>query len=220
MPAIRLLLLTGCRRIEIVTLRWDGVDRTAGELRLSETKTGPRRMPLTPAVKWVLERIPRIEGNPWVITGQKEGDHLKNLDAIWLRLHARAGLEDVRLHDCRHSFASRALALGEGLPAIGRMLGHRKVTTAARYAHLERDTEKASMAKIGGSIGADLLGGSERRERAARRETETAMAVLKTRTRHGVLGLRAVGLRGAGVSLGKQGLRGADPGPGARPRSG
>ena len=94
--------------------------------------------------------------NPWVITGRKEGDHLKNLDAIWLRLRARAGLEDVRLHDCRHSFASRALALSEGLPAIG----HRKVTTAARYAQLERDTEKASMAKIGGSIGADLLGGT------------------------------------------------------------
>ena len=60
----------------------------------------------------------------------------------------------MRLHDCRHSFASRALA-------IGRLLGHRKVTTAARYAHLERDTEKASMAKVGGSIGADLLGGTK-----------------------------------------------------------
>ena len=160
-PAIRLLLLTGCRRNEIVTLRWDDIDRTARELRLSEAKTGPRRVPLTPAVERVLERIPRIEGNPWVITGQKEGDHLKNLDAIWLRLRARAGLKDVRLHDCRHSFASRALALGEGLPAIGRLLGHRKVTTAARYAHLERDTEKASMAKVGGSIGADLLGGTK-----------------------------------------------------------
>ena len=62
-PAIRLLLLTGCRRNEIVTLRWDDIDRTAGELRLSETKTGPRRVPLTPAVEWVLERIQRIEGN-------------------------------------------------------------------------------------------------------------------------------------------------------------
>ena len=108
----------------------------------------------------MLERIPRVEGNPWVITGQKEGDHLKNLDAIWQRLRARAGLEDVRLHDCRHSFASRALALGEGPAGDRRMLGTARVTTAARYAHLERDTEKASMAKIGGSIGADLLGGT------------------------------------------------------------
>ena len=155
--AIRLLLLTGCRRNEIVTLRWDDVDRTAGELHIRDGKTGHRRVPLTPAVGAVLERIPRIEGNPWVITGQKAGGHLTNLDAVWLRLRKRAGLHGVRIHDCRHSYASRALALGEGLPMIGRLLGHRKVTTTARYAHLARDTEKASAAKVGGSIGADLL---------------------------------------------------------------
>ena len=158
-PALRLLLLTGCRKSEIVTLRWDDIDRTAGELRLRDTKTGARRVPLTPAVDRVLAGIPRIEGNPWVITGQNPGDHLKNLDAIWLRLRKRAGLDGVRIHDARHSYASRALALGEGLPTIGALLGHRKVTTTARYAHLARDTEKAAAAKVGGSIGADILGG-------------------------------------------------------------
>ena len=96
--AIR-LLLTGCRKNEIVTLRWDDIDRTAGEIRLPDSKTGARRIPLTPAVEWVLSRIPRIEGNPWVVTGQKPGDHLKNLDHIWLRLRPRAGLDDVRIHD-------------------------------------------------------------------------------------------------------------------------
>ena len=101
-PAIRLLLLTGCRRNEILTLRWDDIDRTAGELRLSDAKTGARRVQLTPAVEWVLDRIPRIEGNPWVITGRNPGDRLKNLDMIWQRLRARAGLDDVRIHDCRH----------------------------------------------------------------------------------------------------------------------
>ena len=156
-PAIRLLLLTGCRRNEIVTLRWDDVDRTARELHIRDGKTGHRRVPLTPAVEAVLERIRRIEGNPWVITGQKAGGHLTNLDAAWLRLRERAGLHGVRIHDCRHSYASRALALGEGLPMIGRLLGHRKITTTARYAHLARDSEKASAAKVGGSIGADLL---------------------------------------------------------------
>jgi len=156
-PAIRLLLLTGCRKNEIVTLKWDDVDRTAGELRLSDSKTGWRSVPLTPAVEHVLDGIPRIKGNPWVITGQKRGDHLKNLDAIWLRLRKRADLKDVRIHDCRHSYASRALALGEGLSMIAALLGHRKVTTTARYAHLARDTEKASAAKVGGSIGADIL---------------------------------------------------------------
>ncbi len=158
--AIRLLLLTGCRKNEIVTLRWDDVDRTAGELRIADAKTGARRVPLTPAVEAVLAGIPRLKDNPWVIAGQNPEDHLKNLDGIWLRLRARAGLEDVRIHDCRHSYASRALALGEGLPMIGKLLGHHKVTTTARYAHLARDTEKASAVKVGGSIGADVLNGS------------------------------------------------------------
>ena len=156
--AIRLLLLTGCRKNEVVTLRWDDIDRTAGEIRFRDSKTGARRIPLTPAVEWVLAGIPRIEDNPWVITGQKPGDHLKNLDQVWTRLRSRAGLRDVRIHDCRHSYASRALAIGEGLPMIGRLLGHRKVTTTARYAHLARDTEKASAVKVGRSIGADILG--------------------------------------------------------------
>ena len=155
--AIRLLLLTGCRRNEIMTLRWDDVDRTAGELRFRDSKTGARRVPLTPAVDRVLARIPRIEGNSWLIAGPKPGSRLKRIDVFWYRLRARAGLDDVRLHDCRHSFASQALSLGEGLPLIARLLGHKTVMTTVRYAHLARDTEKASAAKVGASIGNDLL---------------------------------------------------------------
>ena len=155
--AIRLLMLTGCRKNEIVTLCWDDVDRTAGELRLRDSKTGARRVPLTPAADAVLAGIPRITGNPWVIASRKPSAHLVGLDSIWIRLRAQAGLADVRIHDLRHSYASRALALGEGLPMIGKLLGHAKVTTTARYAHLARDTEKASAAKVGGSIGADIL---------------------------------------------------------------
>ena len=71
--AIRLLLLTGCRKNEILTLCWDDVDRTARALRLSDAKTGMRRVPLTPALEWVLAGIPRLPGNPWVITGKKTG---------------------------------------------------------------------------------------------------------------------------------------------------
>ena len=157
--AMRLLLLTGCRKNEIVTLRWDDIDRTAREIRIPDSKTGARRVPLTPAVEWVLARIARVDGNPWVIAGKKPGAHLSNLDQAWARLRARAGLKDVRIHDCRHSFASHALAIGEGLAMIGELLGHRKVTTTARYAHLERDTEKASAAMVARSIGADIFGG-------------------------------------------------------------
>ena len=155
--AIRLLVLTGCRRNEILELHWDDIDRTAGELRLRDSKTGTRMVPLTPAVAGVLADIPRPADNPWVIAGQKRGAHLTDINAPWLHLRARARLDGVRIHDLRHSWASRALALGESLPMIGRLLGHTSIETTARYAHLARDTEKASAAKVGGSIGADIL---------------------------------------------------------------
>ena len=114
-------------------------------------------VPLTPAVAGVLAEIPRIPDNPWVIAGQKPGARMTNVNDPWLVVRARAGLEDVRIHDLRHSWASRALALGESLSMIGKLLGHNRIETTARYAHLARDTEKASAAKVAGSIGADIL---------------------------------------------------------------
>ena len=155
--AIRLLMLTGCRRSEILTLRWDDVDRSSGELRLRDSKTGARMVPLTSAAAEVLAGIPRVQDNPWVITGRKPGTGLVHLTDHWYRLRARAGLDDVRLHDLRHSYASRALALGESLTMIGRLLGHNKVATTARYAHLARDTEKISAGRVGDSISAHIM---------------------------------------------------------------
>ena len=156
--AIRLLMLTGCRLDEILTLRWDDMDRTAGELRIRDGKTGPRSVPLTPTVMDVLAAIPRAEGDPLVIAGGRPGPHTRSsIRDHWYRLRAKAGLEDVRIHDFRHSYASRALALGESLTMIGRLLGHTKVSTTARYAHLARDSEKVSAAKVGLSIGAHLV---------------------------------------------------------------
>ena len=73
------------------------------------------------------------------------------------RFLTEADLEDVRLHDLRHSFASRALALGESLSMIGKLLGHNKIETTSRYAHLARDSIKASSARVADSIGADIL---------------------------------------------------------------
>ena len=164
--ALRLLMLTGCRRNEILTLRWEDVDLAAGEIRLADSKTGPRVVPLPAAAVSVLAALPRIPGNPWVITGAKPGRHLSNLNDHWLRIRARAGLEDVRIHDLRHSFASRALALGESLPTIGRLLGHGQVTTTSRYAHLARDAVKASASRVADSIAGDI------RTRGPRRDEE------------------------------------------------
>ena len=83
----------------------------------------------------------------------RQGGRLSNLYQYWDPVRARADLGDVRLHDLRHSYASRALALGESLSVIGKLLGHVKLATTARYAHLMRDAEKAAAARVGGSIG-------------------------------------------------------------------
>ena len=155
--ALRLLMLTGCRCGEITTLRWEDVDLEAKEIRLRDSKTGPRVVPLSPAAARVLADLPRDAGNPWVIAGRKPGSRLSHIVYYWYRVRERAELDDVRIHDLRHSFASRALALGESLPTIGKLLGHSKIQTTARYAHLARDSVQESAARVAASIGADIL---------------------------------------------------------------
>ena len=157
--AIRLLILTGCRKREILHLRWEQVDLEAGELRLAETKTGPRTVSLSPRAVRVLERIPRLADSPWVIPGRVEGRPMRNIDEAWGVVCELAGLEDTRIHDCRHSFASRALALGENLPMIGRLLGHSELQTTERYAHLDRDWVREAAVRISESIAAEILTG-------------------------------------------------------------
>ncbi len=130
--AIRLLLLTGCRKGEILNLRWSEVDLAENELRVPDTKTGPRTISLSPEAAGVLAAIPRVDGNPFVIPGRIRGKAMRNLNDPWDIVYERAGLEDLRIHDARHSYASRALALGESLPMIGRLLGHTQVETTAR----------------------------------------------------------------------------------------
>ena len=155
--AIRLLLLTGCRKGEILNLRWSEVDLAAGELNLPDSKTGPRTIVLSAEAAAVLARIPRLPDNPFVIPGKIGGRAMRNLNDPWEIVCARAGLEDMRLHDCRHSYASRALALGESLPMIGRLLGHTQVETTARYAHLAKDSMYESAVRVSESIAADIL---------------------------------------------------------------
>ena len=155
--ALRLLMLTGCRLREILTLKWDDVDRKAGELRLRDAKTGARMVPLTPDAMAALAEVVPVPGSPWVFTGRTPNRHLSQLTTYWHRVRTRAGVGDVRVHDLRHSFASRALAVGENLAMIGRLLGHTDIGSTARYAHLARDAEKVAVAKVAGSIEADIL---------------------------------------------------------------
>ena len=155
--AIRLLMLTGCRLSEIMNLRWDHVALEARELRLPDSKTGAKVVHLGESAVAVLRGITRKEGNPWVIAGRRPGTRIASLHFPWSRIRRRAGLEDVRLHDLRHSFASGGLLVGEGLPMIGRLLGHSEVKTTARYAHLADDPVKAAADRIASRI-ADVAG--------------------------------------------------------------
>ena len=154
--ALRLIMLTGCRLGEVLTLKWSDVDRKSGEIRLRDAKTGARMVPLTPEALRVLAGIKRVRRSPWVFPAGKPDRHLSQLTSLWHRVRERAEVEDVRIHDLRHSFASRALALGLALPMIGRLLGHTDIGSTARYAHLSRDAEKIAVARVGDSIEADV----------------------------------------------------------------
>ena len=155
--AFRLLMLTGCRLSEIQKLRWEHIDLEAGELRLPDTKTGAKVVHLGGPAISVLRGIERKDDSPWVIAGRKPGSHLTDLQHPWRRIRARAELDDVRIHDLRHSFASGGLLVGEGLPMIGKLLGHTQVQTTARYAHLANDPVKSAANRIAGRI-AEMTG--------------------------------------------------------------
>ncbi|RYG99753.1 MAG: DUF4102 domain-containing protein [Alphaproteobacteria bacterium] len=154
--AIRLLLLTGCRLNEIMKLRWEDVDLIAGVLRLPDSKTGAKIVYLGQAARDVLGVGERQPFNPHVIAGNLPGKPLSDLQPFWRRLRTRAGLNDVRIHDLRHTFASVAVAAGQGLPMIGKLLGHSQVQTTARYAHLAGDPVHAAANDVAALIAADM----------------------------------------------------------------
>jgi integrase len=156
--ATRLLILTGCRLNEIMTLQWEHVDLPGKALRLPDSKTGAKVVHLGQPAIDVLEKVALVETNPWVIVGTLPGARLTDLQPFWQRVRARAGLNDVRIHDLRHTFASAAVASGQGLPMIGKLLGHTQVQTTARYAHLASATVKTAASDVSAEIAASLNG--------------------------------------------------------------
>ena len=197
--AIRLLILTGCRKREILHLQWDQVGLKAAELVLRDTKTSPRKVALSPRAVRVLEGIERVPDSPWVIPGRVEGRPMRNIDEAWGVVCELADLSDTRIHDCRHSFASRALALGENLPMIGRLLGHSEPQATERYAHLDRDWVRDAAVRISESIASDILAGYSGAEAASFRVAprRTLEKEEGTRMRHGVALVRARSPRAA-----------------------
>jgi integrase len=160
--AIRLLVFTGARLGEVLSLQWGWIDIERGTARLPDSKTGAKTLHLPPPALAVLASLPRVPGEPYVL-GAKRGTTF--VEEPWRRIRRAAGLEDVRLHDLRHSFASVAAAGGMGLPIIGKMLGHTQAATTQRYAHLQADPVAAAAATVAERIRAAMQGDSGSGER-------------------------------------------------------
>ena len=152
--AIRLLALTGCRKSEVLRLRWSQVEPNC--LRLSDSKTGAKVVPLGAAARELLASLPSWEGNPYVIVGDRPNSHFIGIQKVWERIRRQAGLDDVRIHDLRHSFASVGASSGDSLLVIGALLGHRDHGTTQRYAHLSDDPLQAAADRISAHIATAL----------------------------------------------------------------
>jgi integrase len=150
--AIYLLMLTGCRLGEILTLRWDYV--TAHHLELPDSKTGRRRIPLPREAYDVIMSLPRRDDNPYVILGDTEDGHLINLQKPWRRIKAKAGLDDVRMHDLRHTYASVAVMSGIDPFLLKEIMGHKNLQTTLRYSHFADE----AVQRAAGSVASRLAG--------------------------------------------------------------
>ncbi|MCL4554685.1 MAG: site-specific integrase, partial [Actinobacteria bacterium] len=179
--AIRLLLFTGARLGEILSLKWEWVDFERKVIRLPFSKTGAREVPLGDEALALLRGAQRVDGNPYVIPSlRRPGRHLTDLHGPWQRVKAqieelateeavknklapedRLSFENVRIHDLRHTFASYGAGASMGLPVIGAILGHTQASTTQRYSHVASDPLVAAATSIGSLLKAAMEGEKE-----------------------------------------------------------
>ena len=147
---IRLLLLTGCRKGEIVSLKWSYYRE--GKLFLPDSKVGPRTVWLSSPARAIFDRLPRA--SVWVFPSPRTNGFLsaEALRQLWHRVRTEVDLHDVRLHDLRHTHASMALAQGETVLTIGRLLGHRNPTTTLKYIHLSDAMVREATEVVGATL--------------------------------------------------------------------
>jgi integrase len=152
---LRLALLTGARQGEILAAQWAHVDWERRHIRLPDSKGNePRTVHLSDAAVEVLKSVPRV--GPYIVAGAEHGQPFKNLSRSWIVARQFGGLEDVRLHDLRHSYASLAAGRGVSLQMIGKLLGHKVAATTMRYAHLARDAASAVNDELGAAMTAAI----------------------------------------------------------------
>ena len=149
--AFKLLLMTGCRLSEIQFLRWSYI--RGDTIYLPDAKTGPRRVQLSPRAQAILSQIERLPENPFVIAGEVPKQAITDLQRPWRRIRHEAGIDDVRIHDLRHTFASIAAMSGQTLYTIGKLIGHTQVQSTARYAHLADRTTRKALNEVDGMFG-------------------------------------------------------------------
>lgn len=153
---LKLLIFTGARKGEIESLKWNDVDFQTGYLRLSDSKTGEKVIPLNAGALTILSETDRHEGIDYVFPASRGEGHYEGSPKVWGRIRNMAGLDDVRMHDLRHSFASIAVSGGASLPIIGALLGHTSSATTQRYAHLSDDPIRAASELVGNRISDSL----------------------------------------------------------------
>jgi len=158
LAGIRLLMLTGCRKSEILTLKWEFVDFENTCLRLPDSKTGEKVVMIGAPALDLLASLPRIASNPFVLPGKMKGRHFVGLPKMWERVRTAAGLDWATLHILRHSYASYGAGSGLGLPIIGRLLGHKDAATTARYAKVDLDPARVAANRISKGIASAIDG--------------------------------------------------------------
>jgi integrase len=157
--ALWLYLLTGARKSEVLSMRWDHVDLSRRVWRLPTTKAGrPHYIPLTEPALEILNQAPKQKDNPYVICGQKDHHHLVNIDKAWRRVRQAAGITDVRLHDLRRTVGSWLVQSGNSLPLIGRVLNHSNTSTTQIYARFAEDQVRTALDEHGKNL-VDMAGG-------------------------------------------------------------